>query len=351
MEQEPQHISVLLDEVVEYLKPQSIVTKEANLDIGNGDKTTPYIIYDATLGGAGHSKALLDSNPRVFVVGVDRDSYALSRAAKVLSQYSSRIHLSHGVFSDIEQHLAGVNSAGSLSQAGSESAQKGKTKIQCDAMLVDLGVSSFQFDIAERGFSFRQDAPLDMRMDSTQKLSAQNVVNDYELGDLKRVLLRGGVGASSLALARAIVNNRPVSSTKQLADICESSLKSRRRESKAHQATVVFQAIRIEVNDELGEIERFLERVPANLAPGGTLAVISFHSAEDKLVAAKMRNWSRAKQPLKEVPQADQPALGALLTKRALTPDEEEISHNPRSRSALLRVFRRNTETSNTGII
>ena len=342
----PQHISVLLDEVVEHLKPMASETSSSEGQTSDENKQpSPYVVYDATLGGAGHSKALLEADPRVFVVGVDRDTYALDRAAEELSTYSSRIHLSHGVFSDIEQHLAGVK----LAEADGQSKTDSETKIKCNAMLVDLGVSSFQFDIAKRGFSFRQDAPLDMRMDATQELSAQQVVNEYELGDLKRVFLRGGVGAMSLALAKAIVGNRPVSSTKQLSDICEATLKVKRRASRSHPATVVFQAIRIEVNDEFGEIQRFLDRVPDNLAPGGTLAVISFHSAEDKLVAAKMRNWSRSKQPLKDVPQADQPALGSLLTKRALTPSEEEISINPRSRSALLRVFRRNIENLNTG--
>ncbi|MCL4133303.1 UNVERIFIED_CONTAM: hypothetical protein GTU68_050150 [Idotea baltica] len=194
-------------------------------------------------------------------------------------------------------------------------------------MLVDLGVSSFQLDITERGFSFRNDAPIDMRMDTTQALSAKEVVNDYEPIELKRVLQRGGLGADSLKVARSIVDNRPIETTGQLANICSEALRQFAPQKGRSPATVVFQAIRIEVNDEFGEIERFLDEVPSCLAPGGKLAVISFHSSEDKLVASRMRSWARRE----------------LLTSNAIIPSEEEIKRNPRSRSARLRIFRKNS--------
>lgn len=325
MNSELTHIPVLLPEVV------------SELSAGNNNDGA-FLVYDGTLGGASHAKALLETNPNVFVLGVDRDASVIQKATEKLSEFQERVHLIHGVFSTISEHLDSVS--GEWPSISNESSNSSL----CDAMLVDLGVSSFQLDEAARGFSFKNSAPLDMRMDNTQTLSAEQVVNEYQPGELKRVLLRGGVGATSGQLARAIVNNRPVETTTELAEICKKALPPHVTQKNRNPATVVFQAIRIEVNDEFGEIERFLDEVPNCLAPGGTLAVISFHSSEDKLVASRMRSWTRAEKPLKDLPQADKPALGKLLTGSAIVPSEAEIANNPRSRSARLRVFRKNLE-------
>jgi 16S rRNA (cytosine1402-N4)-methyltransferase len=186
-----------------------------------------------------------------------------------------------------------------------------------------------------------------MRMDQQQGLDAREVVNDYELPALKRVLLRGGVGASSGRIARVLVDSRPIESTTQLALACQQALRFETPATVRQTTTVIFQAIRIEVNDELGEIERLLDAIPEHLAPGGTAAVISFHSSEDRLVASRMRDWSRPKQPLRDIPQADIPPLGELVTAKALVPSQEEIARNPRARSARLRIFRRGDRGNN----
>lgn len=235
-----------------------------------------------------------------------------------------------------------------------------------DMMLLDLGLSSDQLSCRERGFSFLSDTPLDMRMDRTEDFSAADVLNNYRYAKLRSVFRRGGVTLGAEALANAVVRRRPL---KKLPRFCESlrsgasPLNPAKKEKSHHPATVPFQAVRIEVNKEFDHLRSFLDQVPRHLRSGGRLAVISFHSLEDKIVTQAMRRWAQAEldnfgefglqsrvngRTPRNLPgglMADLSGVnqrfGALLTKQAIVPAAEEISRNPRSRSARLRVFER----------
>ncbi len=319
------HIPVLLDEVLEYLAPEN--------DCGD------CLLLDCTLGGGGHSEALLEQCASMYLVGMDRDLAAIRRVQERLSPFSNRICLIHGNFADIEEHLEQLPpDATEIFEA------RGR---RFHRILVDMGLSSDQLDDGSRGFSFRSEAPLDMRMDPSASLTAAEVINTYDPKELKRVLQRGGVGARSASLAKAIVADRPLTTTKELADICTSVLRTHGPSPRQHLATVPFQAIRIEVNDEIGAIESFLDTVVQFLAPKGRLAVISFHSLEDQLVTKRMRRWSRAEATLAKVPLVgDSAVVGKLLTSTAVTASEVELSSNSRSRSARLRVFEKTNNQS-----
>ena len=289
------------------------------------------LVLDCTLGMGGHSELLLQANPHIKIFGIDRDATALEQAQKRLAPYTGRVTLSQGSFSDCES-LVG-DRAGTFT-----------------GVLADLGISSVQLDDPDRGFSFMNNGPLDMRMNQLQPLSAAVVVNEYSVKALERAFKKGGLGSESRALAFAIERNRPIADTKTLAALIEKTLLPimRRRQAKAdgqkrhHPATVAFQAIRIEVNDELGVLERFLEAAPRLLADHGRMAIICFHSLEDRAVARAMRKWERGEDVPRGLRAAHNPTtLGKLLTKHAVTPSEQEILENPRARSARLRVFER----------
>jgi 16S rRNA (cytosine1402-N4)-methyltransferase len=286
---------------------------------------------DCTLGGGGHAEALLRSNPELRLFGVDRDPAAIERVAKRLAEHSSRSSFVHADFSDVTEAFQ------------SQLAEEGLAGYH--GILADLGVSSFQLDQAERGFSFAKKGPLDMRMNTEQSLSAATVVNEYAFPQLAGVFLRGECGALSYPLAKAIESSRPHLDTLGLADVCSRVAEKHRRgapKKRSHAATLPFQAIRIEVNGELRSLEKFLAQIPECLLPGGRLAVISFHSLEDRFVARTMRSWSREPQELRHLPEpTESQTLGRLLTKKALTPSNLELEQNPRSRSARMRVFER----------
>ena len=323
MENKSIHNSVLLEEVLSFLKP-----------IEEGSE--PQVFLDGTLGGGGHSYALLEQNRGILLVGFDRDKAAIDRTSKRLETFAGRFFLQHGSFGDLEEMLVevGCNASSAFGQTG----------FQFSGILLDLGISSDQLDDLDRGFSFKS-GPLDMRMDQEQKRSASTVVNEYSFAALRRVFLRGDLGSKSSSLARKIVDARPIETNKELADICQSVLGRNDSKPGRHPATIAFQAIRIEVNTEFEELERFLEQVPNYLVPGGRLAIISFHSLEDKMAARFMRDWSREKRPLPELAQADVPAMGRLLTKSAITPSEQEKESNPRARSARMRIFEYSLDT------
>ncbi len=254
---------------------------------------------DATVGGGGHSQMILESHQNIQLTAIDRDAMAIAEASRVLSQYGDRVSFWRGSFSQYDP--------GQLKFAG---------------IVADLGVSSAQLDLPERGFSFRETAALDMRMDNRQELTAGDIVNYYSEKDLAEVFFKYGEERLSRRIARAIVQNRPLTTTTELAEIVFLSVPVSYRHGRIHPATRVFQALRIVVNQEIKELERFLELSPMWLKPKGILAIISFHSLEDRLVKHSLRNNS----------------LLDVLTKKPIIADAQEEMQNPRSRSAKLRL-------------
>ena len=280
---------------------------------------------DGTLGGAGHAAQLLAaSSPTGWLSGCDRDGVAVEAAQKRLAEkFAGRFEIRRGNFSE----MAGWIPAAS-----------------CDGVLLDLGVSSPQLDSAERGFSFQNDGPLDMRMDDQQKLTAANLVNDLEAEALAKIFWEFGDERDSRRFARAIVHDRALrkfQTTRQLADLIERL--APRRGKKSHPATKVFQALRIAVNDEIGSLKRGLDAAVKILRPGGRLAVITFHSLEDRVVKEFGRERTRGYTFPGEVdvPELRSPRVPELkwVSRKAILPGEAELKENPRSRSAQLRVL------------
>ena len=283
---------------------------------------------DGTLGGAGHAAQLLAaSSPTGWLSGCDCDGVAVEAAQKRLAEkFAGRFEIRRGNFSE----MAGWIPAAS-----------------CDGVLLDLGVSSPQLDSAERGFSFQNDGPLDMRMDDQQKLTAANLVNDLEAEALAKIFWEFGDERDSRRFARAIVHDRALrkfQTTQQLADLIERL--APRHGKKSHPATKVFQALRIAVNDEIGSLKRGLDAAVKILRPGGRLAVITFHSLEDRVVKEFGRERTRDYTFPGEVdvPELRSPRVPELkwVSRKAILPGEAELNENPRSRSAQLRVLEKN---------
>ncbi len=279
---------------------------------------------DGTLGGAGHAEALLKaSSPTGWLYGFDRDGAALEAAKIRLAPFAGRFELQQGNFDQMGTWIAPES---------------------CDGVLLDLGVSSPQLDWPERGFSFQQDGPLDMRMDQQQELTAAQLLNESAAEDLATIFWKYGGETNSRRFARAIEHDRqsqPFRRTRQLAELIERI--SPRAGKKAHPATKVFQALRIAVNDEIGSLQRGLEGALKILKPGGRLAVITFHSLEDRTAREFGRFWSRDYEPVGEVdvPELRRPRPARLkrASGKAIVPGPDELRENPRSRSAQLRVF------------
>ena len=280
---------------------------------------------DGTVGGAGHAAAILAaSSPNGWLSGCDRDGVAVEAAEKRLEgKFAGRFEIRRGNFTE----LAGWIPAAS-----------------CDGVLLDLGVSSPQLDSPERGFSFQQDGPLDMRMDGRQQLTAANLVNSASAEELAKFFWEYGGERESRRFARAIVHDRALrkfATTRQLAELIERI--SPRGGRKAHPATKVFQALRIVVNDEIGSLKRGLEASVRILKPGGRLAVITFHSLEDRVVKEFGRERTRDYTFSGEVdvPELRQPRAPEMkwVMRKAIAPGEIELKENPRSRSAQLRVL------------
>lgn len=299
------HIPVLLQEAVEGLHA-----------IGGG------VFLDCTFGGGGHSQAILEANSENIVVGADRDKRALLRAESVASKYVGRFESIHSSFSDLSTKLDGRKFNG---------------------ILADLGISTDQLK-EDRGFSFGDDSALDMRMDESSELSAAQIVNSYDPQELFVILKEGGVGAEARAIAQAIVAARPLETTKELARvIARVPQRGRAKGKQSNPATVVFQAIRIAVNDEFAQIKALLKAIPLLITPGGRLAIISFHSLEDKAVTRVLRKWEGEQAPALWPGARSEKSFGTLLTKKAILPAEQECKENPSARSARLRVFEFNT--------
>ncbi|MDR2337056.1 MAG: 16S rRNA (cytosine(1402)-N(4))-methyltransferase RsmH [Deltaproteobacteria bacterium] len=313
------HVPVMLEEVLQYL--------------AGGQR-----LLDCTLGGGGHSKALLLANPNLQVVAFDQDLGAIEQAKENLGKLWNRVLAIQGNFGDIKKLLATVTPPRQQAQSVPV-----LDRILFDRILVDLGISSDQLDDSQRGFSFAKDGPLDMRMDLKTKLTAAEVVNNFSYAQLKSVLISGGMRKNAAAvLADVVIKSRPIKSTWQLRDICEELLFKQRNSVNKHLAAVPFQAIRIAVNSEFAVLKSLLNEVLEFLAPQGRLAIISFHSLEDELVAKKMRSWSQAKTAPRGLAINNSQAVGCLLTKQAVMPTTKEVNNNSRARSARLRVFEKN---------
>ncbi len=260
------------------------------------------VYLDATVGGGGHSRLILAQDPTVRLVAVDQDQAAIATAQTHLAAYRDRICFWHGNFSQFDP---------------------GEQRFQ--GILADLGVSSAQFDIPDRGFSFRHTAPLDMRMDQRQDLTAAEIVNHWDETDLANLIYTYGEERLSRRIARRVVEQRPFQTTTELAEAIAACVPRKYRYGRIHPATRTFQALRIAVNQELDGLKTLLEKAPHWLAPGGRLAIISFHSLEDRLV----------KHSFKANPDL------AVITKKPIIATQEEVDSNPRARSAKLRVAER----------
>lgn len=308
----PPHTPVLLGAVLDGLRVA---------DLQNG-----YFV-DGTLGAGGHAQAILDAAPRARLLGLDRDPVAMALASARLLPFGERATLYHASY---EQMAAAVTRWLGADHPG------------VDGILLDLGISSMQVDDARRGFAFSQDGPLDMRFDPTGGgLTAGDIVNTWDADTLADILFRYGEERHSRRIARAIVEARPLASTRQLAEVVAAAQRGPR--DKIHPATRTFQALRIAVNDELGAVERVLPVAIGLLRPGGRLAVISFHSLEDRLVkqAFKLEATDCICPPRQPVCTCGHVARVAHVTRKPLQATDEEIAANPRSRSAKLRIVER----------
>jgi 16S rRNA (cytosine1402-N4)-methyltransferase len=305
---EPSHLPVLLNETVEWLAPPA-----------DG------IVLDATVGLGGHAAALLPRLPNGKYIGLDQDVDALQHAGRALKD-DPRVILRQANFADLLDVLTNL----------------GNTKV--DSVLMDIGVSSLQLDSPARGFSFQNPGPLDMRMDQSASLSAADVVNTYSEEKLTQVIWEYGEDRKSRALARAIVNARaqkPFETTEELAALAKRvNYQPAHKGAQKHPATRLFQAIRMEVNQELQVLEKGLKSALEVLKPGGRLAVISFHSLEDRIVKQFFKKESTDCVCPPEMPfcQCDHKASIEVLTRKPVTATDSEMEQNPRSRSAKLRV-------------
>jgi 16S rRNA (cytosine1402-N4)-methyltransferase len=306
------------DEIFAHVPVMKAETLAAIAPVANG------LVIDATLGGAGHSRAILDAFPGVTILGLDRDPFAIAAATARLASYGERAIIRQCRYDDL---VAAV-----------EEQTRG---LPIMAVFFDLGVSSAQLDLAERGFSYRNDAPLDMRMDTTQGITAADVCNTYSERDLSRVLHVYGDEKFSGRVARAIIANRPLTNTVQLAEIVTNAIPAATRRTGGHPAKRTFQALRIEVNDELRVLERALDAALDVLAPGGRCIVLSYHSGEDRIVKDRFRF---AETGGCSCPSGLPCVCGALprgrMMRRGVTrPTEAEIASNPRAASAVARIF------------
>ena len=302
------HVSVLLDECIQGLniKPDGI-----------------YV--DGTLGGAGHSSHIASKITTGRLIGIDRDEVALTAAAERLAPYGDRVTLVHSNFCDIASVLAQLGIGG------------------VDGILLDLGVSSPQLDDGARGFSYMADAPLDMRMDHSEALTAAAVVNTWSYEELKRILYEYGEERYAPQIASAICKRReqaPVRTTLELVDIIRSAMPPAALREKQHPAKRSFQAIRIAVNDELGAVSQVMRDAIPCLNPGGRLAVITFHSLEDRIVKNAMAEAAKGCTcpPSFPVCVCGKKPKVRLITRKPIVSGEEELARNPRARSAKLRI-------------
>lgn len=306
-----QHRPVMLREVVELL-----------------GSVPPGVVIDATLGGGGHLAAILASRADLTGLGIDQDAVAIAAATARLAEFGDRVQLVRGNFSE----LGDIARTHLLPQGA-----------PIVGILFDLGVSSPQLDRADRGFTFREDAPLDMRMDDRQALTAATVVNTYDAEELEHIIREYGEERFARRIAQRIVAARPLVTTKELADTILAAIPAAARRKGRHPARRTFQAIRMEVNRELESLAAGLDESVHLLAPEGRVLVIAYHSLEDRMVKERFMDFSgtRPSGPMPPIPVPVDPSLAKLVKRGAWKPTEEEIEANPRARSARLRALQR----------
>ncbi len=303
-----QHLSVLPDEVIRFLEPE------------NG-KT----YLDGTLGGGGHAALIFENAPEALLIGIDRDRSALAAAGERLAAHRDHILLLHGDFADVAGHLSTLGIAA------------------LDGFILDLGVSSHQLDTRERGFSFQQDAPLDMRMDCSSGETAADLVNTLPEAELERILLEYGEERWAKRITAFIVKERAeslITTTFRLVDIIKGAVPKAKWDERIHPATRTFQALRIAVNTELDSLEQGMRAALDLLKPGGRGVIISFHSLEDRIVKHIFREYAEGCTCPRQLPVCvcgREPRV-KILTGRPVTAAQTETDYNPRARSAKLRA-------------
>jgi 16S rRNA (cytosine1402-N4)-methyltransferase len=309
-----EHISVMRDTCVDLLTPAI-------------SKSETPVVVDATLGLGGHSEALLESNPKLVLIGIDRDLDAIVKAKNRLAKYENRVKLNHAIFDEITDVVKSF----------------GFNKV--DGILFDLGVSSMQLDQSDRGFSYSQDAPLDMRMDRSTGITASEIINTYAPGDLVRILRTYGEEKFATRIVENIVKERakaPLNSTAQLATLVKESIPAATRRTGGNPAKRTFQALRIETNDELGAVNRAIPQALELLKVGGRLVVMSFQSLEDRIVKEIFAQATTSGTP-RDLP-IDLPEFAAkfaLVVRGSVLPSEAEIAANSRAQSVRLRAIER----------
>ncbi len=303
------HIPVLFHEIMDIMAPQP------------GE-----VFVDCTLGGGGHSRGFLERiSPDGTLIGIDQDTNALAAAQQNLAEFGDRVTYVHSNYSNLDEILNTYAPDG------------------VDGILFDIGVSSHQLDEKDRGFSYMQDAPLDMRMDQSRSMTARDVVNTYSEDELHRILKEYGEERWAKRIAKFIVefrSQKPIETTGELVDIIKRAIPKGAREEGSHPAKRTFQAIRIEVNDELGVLERTIETAVKHLRIGGRVGIISFHSLEDRIVKEKFRYLASDCICPPELPfcNCDKVAEVEILTRKPVTATPEELEMNSRSKSAKFRA-------------
>jgi len=298
------HIPVLYREVIETFE---------NMQDG--------IIIDCTMGYGGHSSMILDSNPNIKLIAIDQDQTAIDFSSKRLAKYGDRVEIKKGRFSAVIKEIIKENDISNI---------KG--------ILADIGVSSLQLDQKDRGFSYDSDN-LDMRMDKDSSLSAEDVVNNYSAHELGNILLEYGELRNYKKIASCIIENRPFTSAKELGDTLKPHMP---KGKKINPATLLMQAIRIEVNDELGELKSLLQTIADVKLPNAKVAIISFHSLEDRIVKKAFSAWAKSCICPPEAMRCEcgnNHELGKIVSKKPIMAKDDELKENPRSRSAKMRVF------------
>jgi 16S rRNA (cytosine1402-N4)-methyltransferase len=329
----PQHVPVLAGRVTALLAPALA---------GPGA-----VLVDATLGRAGHARALLEACPGLLLIGIDADLAAIEAARELLAPYADRVTLVHARYDEIPEVVAAI--PGPRPRGGVWGGRP-PGPAQVMGLLFDLGVSSPQLDDPARGFAYAQDAPLDMRMDRTKDRTAADIVNEYPAAELARVLHDYGEERFARRIADAVVRERsraPITSTLRLSAIVKDAIPAATRRTGGNPAKRTFQALRIEVNDELGTLRRALPAALGVLAVGGRVVVLAYHSLEDRIVKRELVRVSADPAP----PGLPVPAQAAipqfrLLTRGAERPDSEEVARNPRAASARLRAAERIREAA-----
>ena len=306
------HVSVLLDETIE------------GLNI-NPDG----IYFDGTLGGGGHSYEILKRlTGKGVLIGVDQDGDAIEAANERLKEFDGKYQLVRSNYSEVETILSDLKIS------------------KIDGIVLDLGVSSYQIDTLERGFSYKEDAPLDMRMDQRQLLNAADVVNGYTEEQLIAMLRDYGEERFAKSIAKAIIEARqdkPIATTQELSDIVKKAVPTKYSVKKGHPAKKTFQAIRIEVNNELNILRQTLDKMIEHLNPGGRICVITFHSLEDRIVKLNFRNNENPCTCPPDFPVCvcGKKSKGKVITRKPIVPSDEEVENNKRAKSSKLRIFER----------